>query len=134
MAVIGTLGTDIVFSVSRKQVKTFDGLMWESSAKYAEHDRHLRDTLLEYVGLEADTISFSVLFSVFLGVDPMKEIVKLLNAERQGRVMRLVIGSKAYGTNKWVITKTSKNLQRFDNRGNLLAARVDITLKAYAGR
>lgn len=134
MAVIGTLGTDIVFSVSRKQVKTFDGLMWESSVKYAEHDRHLRDTLLEYVGLEADTISFSVLFSVFLGVDPMKEIVKLLNAERQGRVMRLVIGSKAYGINKWVITKTSKNLQRFDNRGNLLAARVDITLKAYARR
>jgi phage protein U len=134
MAVIGTLGTDIVFSVSRRQVKTFDGLVWESSVKYAEHDRHLKDTLLEYTGLDADTITFSVLFSVFLGVDPLQELIKLLNAERQGRVMRLVIGPKAYGTNKWVITKTSKNLQRFDNKGNLLAAKVDITLKAYAGR
>lgn len=134
MAVIGTLGTDIVFSVSRKQVKTFDGLTWDSSVRYAEHDRHLKDTLLEYTGLEADTISFSVLFSIFLGVDPMQEIIKLLTAEREGRVMRLVIGSKAYGKNKWVITKTSKNLQRFDNRGNLLAAKVEISLKAYAGR
>lgn len=133
MAVVGTLG-DIVFSVSRSKVKTFDGLKWESSAKYATHDRHLKDVLLEYTGTEADTISFTMFFSVFLGVDPMGEITKLLNAERSGKVMRLVIGSKAYGKNKWVITQTSKDLDKFDKRGNLLAAKVSVSLKAYAGR
>ena len=133
MATIGTLG-DIVFSVSRNQVNTFDGLKWDSSAQYATHNRHLKDVLLEYTGTDADKISFSMYFSVFLGVDPMTEIIKLLNAERSGKVMRLVIGSKAYGKNKWVITSTSKQLERYDNKGNLLIAKVDVSLMAYAGR
>lgn len=133
MAVIGTLG-DIVFSVSRGQVKTFDGFKWDSSAQYATHNRHLMQPLLEFTGTDLDTITFSVVFSVFLGVNPMGEITKLLNAERAGKVMRLVIGRKAYGTYKWVITKTSKDLERFDNRGNLLHAKVSISLKMYPQR
>ena len=133
MATIGTLG-DIVFSVSRNKVNTFDGLKWESSAQYATHNRHLRDVLLEFTGTDADKISFSMFFSVFLGVNPMTEIVKLLNAERSGRIMRLVIGSKAYGKHRWVITGTSKDLERFDNKGNLLMASVNVSLMAYSGR
>ena len=133
MATIGTLG-DIVFSVSKNQVNTFDGLKWSSSAQYASHNRHLKDVLLEFTGTDADKITFSMYFSVFLGIDPMGEIVKLLTAERSGKVMRLVIGSKAYGKNKWVITGTSKDLERFDNKGNLLIAKVNVSLMAYAGR
>ncbi len=133
MATIGTLG-DIVFSVSTSQVKTFDGLKWESSAQYATHNRHLKDVLLEYTGTDADKISFSMFFSAFLGVNPMTEITKLLDAERSGKVMRLVIGSKVYGKNKWVIDKTSKELEKFDNKGNLLIAKVNISLIAYAVR
>jgi phage protein U len=134
MATIGTLGNDITFSVSRNQVNTFDNMKWDSSAQFAAHNRHLKDVLLEFTGTDADKISFSAYFSVFLGVDPMTEIVKLLTAERTGKVMRLVIGSKAYGKNKWVITGTSKSLERFDNKGNLLTAKVDISLMAYSGR
>lgn len=133
MAVIGTLG-DIVFSVSRNQVKTFDGLKWDSSAKYASHERHLQETLLEFTGTDNDSITFSMYFSVFLGVNPINEIAKLLTAERNGTVMRLVIGPKAYGRNKWVITKTSIDLERFDKKGNLLTAKVSVTLEAYAAR
>jgi len=133
MATIGTLG-DIVFSVSNRQVKTFEGMTWESSAQYATHNRHLKDVLLEFTGTDADKITFNMYFSVFLGVNPLTELTKLLNAERGGRIMRLVIGSKAYGKHRWVITGTSKNLERFDNRGNLLVARVSVSLMAYAGR
>lgn len=133
MAVIGTLG-DIVFSVSRESVKTFEGMKWDSSAKYATHERHLKNTLLEFTGTDAESISFNVYFSVFLGVNPMQEIKKLLEAERSGKIMRLVIGSKAYGRNKWVIEKLSKDLDRFDSKGNLLVAKVSISLKEYAER
>ena len=133
MSTIGTLG-DIVFSVSRNQVSTFDGMKWESSTQYAVHNRHLKDVLLEFTGTDADKISFSMYFSVFLSIDPMTEITKLLNAERSGKVMRLVIGSKAYGKNKWVIDKLSKDLERFDNKGNLLTAKVNVSLTAYAER
>ncbi len=133
MATIGTLG-NIVFSVSQNKTSTFNDLKWESSARYAEHDRHLQETLIEFVGTDNDTITFSMYFSVFLGINPMKEIVKLLEAERSGKIMRLVIGPKAYGKNRWVITKTSKDLDRFDAKGNLLIASVSVTLAAYAAR
>lgn len=53
---------------------------------------------------------------------------------RRGEVNRLVIGPKAYGTNKWVITKLSNSLKRFDRWGNLLVASVNVTMQSYAVR
>ena len=39
MAKIGTLG-DIVFSVSKNTVKTFEGLKIDGKTNYAKHTRH----------------------------------------------------------------------------------------------
>ena len=133
MAVLGALG-DIVFSVSRNRINTIDGVKWETGVRFAQHDRHLKIPLLEFTGNSVDTISFNLYYSVFLGVDPMKEIVKILNAQRAGKAMRFVIGTKAYGHYKWVITKTSKELERYDAKGNLLVAKVNITLTEYVNR
>ena len=133
MAVIGTLG-DIVFSVSREEVKTFDSMKWDSTTKFTTHNRHLDDALLEFTGIDPESISFNMTFSVFLGVNPMLEIDRLLKSQRNGTVARLVIGGKAYGKHKWVITQTSKTLPQFDNQGNLLVAKVSVSLKSYARR
>lgn len=133
MAIIGTWG-NIVFAVSRKEIKTFSELKWDSGAKYATHDRHLKAPLLEFSGTEVESMTFSMFFSAFLGVNPMTEVAKLLSAMRKGEVNRLVIGTKAYGTNKWVITKLSNSLERYDNRGNLLATKVSVTMNSYASR
>lgn len=133
MALIGNWG-NITFAVSRKQIQTFDGLKWESGAKYATHERHLKEPLLEFTGTEIESMSFTMFFSVFLGVNPIAEVSKMLKAMRKGEVHRLVIGPKAYGTNKWVITKLSNSLERYDNRGNLLSATVDVTMQSYASR
>ena len=133
MAVIGTWG-DITFAVSRNQIKTFDGLKWDSGAKFSTHDRHLKEPLLEFTGTDVESMTFTMFFSAFLGVNPIAEVSKLLKAMRRGEVHRLVIGPKAYGTNKWVITKLSNSLNRYDNRGNLLVAKVSVTMKSYSGR
>ena len=133
MAVIGTWG-DITFAVSRNQIKTFDGLKWDSGAKYSTHDRHLKEPLLEFTGTDVESMTFTMFFSAFLGVNPIAEVSKLLKAMRRGEVHRLVIGPKAYGTNKWVIPKLSNSLPRYDNRGNLLVAKVSVTMKSYSGR
>lgn len=133
MAVIGTWG-DITFAVSRNQIKTFDGLKWDSGAKYSTHDRHLKEPLLEFTGTDVESMTFTMFFSAFLGVNPIAEVSKLLKAMRRGEVHRLVIEPKAYGTNKWVITKLSNSLPRYDNRGNLLVAKVSVTMKSYSGR
>ncbi|RPF48266.1 GpU protein [Hydrogenoanaerobacterium saccharovorans] len=133
MAVIGSW-SNIVFSVSRREIKTFDSLKWNFGAKYATHEVHLKDPILEFVGTDVETISFSMLFSAFLGVNPMTEINKLHNAVRKGKVSRLIIGKKTFGKNKWVITKVENQLERYDNRGNLLAAKANVTMQAYGVR
>lgn len=133
MALIGNWG-DVTFAVSRKQIKTFDGLKWESSVEYAEHKRHLKEPLLEFTGKNVESMSFSMFFSAFLGVKPIDEVAKLLMAMRNAEVHYLVIGPKAYGTNKWVISKLSNALDRYDNKGNLLVAKVDVTMNSYSER
>ncbi len=129
MAVIGALG-NITFSVSKRAIKTFDEMSWESGVNYAQHSIHLKPPKLEMIGVGADTISFSMDFSAFLGVNPIKEINKLEKAMKKGEVMRLVIGNRLYGK-KWVITKISKGLERFDNKGLLLKTKVNVSLLAY---
>lgn len=133
MATIGSWG-DVTFSVSRKQVKTFDGLKWDAGVKYATHERHLREPLLEFTGTEVETISFKMYFSAFLGVNPIQEVSKIIQAMRRGEVHPLVIGTKGYGTGKWVITKLSNSLDRYDSKGNLLVASVNVTMQSYASR
>lgn len=79
MAVIGTWG-DITFAVSRNQIKTFDGLKWDSGAKYSTHDRHLKEPLLEFTGTDVESMTFTMFFSAFLGVNPIAEVSKMLKA------------------------------------------------------
>lgn len=129
MATIGGLGK-ITFSVSKKAIRTFTNFKWDSSAQFASHDRHLLPPKKEFTGINDDTISFDMYFSAFLGLDPSKEIKNLLAAERNGEVMRLVIGNKIYG-GRWVILKTSKALEYFDKRGKLLVAKVNVSLESY---
>lgn len=131
MAIIGTLG-GIAFSVSTNQVKTFNDLKRSGSARYASHSRHLKDTLLEFTGNDNDKITFTMSLSVFLGVDPQTEISNLQAAQRAGRIMHLVIGRQSYGN--WVITSLSLDYDRIDNKGNVLIAKVSVSLTSYARR
>lgn len=133
MAKIGTFG-DLTFSVSDKTVRTFESMNWDFSAKYTTHDRHIKPDLLEYMGPEIENVSFSAVFSVFLGTNPYKEIKKLRQMVRDGQAERLVLGGKVYGSYKWVMQKGAAELKRFDGKGNLWAAKVKITLKEYPKR
>lgn len=133
MARVGSFG-DLVFSVSDKTVRTFDSMSWEFSADYATHDRHIKADLLEYIGPSIETISFSMVFSVFLGVNPLKEIRRLHNMVQSGYAQRLVIGGNVYGTYKWVMQKGTVDLKRFDRQGELWAASAKVTLKEYPKR
>lgn len=133
MAKIGTFA-GLTFSVSDNTVKTFDDMKWDFSAKYATHDRHIQADLLEYLGPEIEGISFSMIFSVFLGTNPLNEIKKLRTIIRNGTTDRLVIGGKVYGSYKWVMQKGSVDLERYDGKGNLWAAKIKVTMKEYPKR
>lgn len=133
MAQIGNFG-DLTFKVSDKFIRTFDEMNWEFSAKYATHDRHIKADLIEYMGPEIETISFSMVLSVFLGVTPYWQMRKLRKMIRKGYARRLVIGGKVYGNYKWVMEKGAVEMEKFDKNGMLWAAKVKVTLKEYPKR
>jgi hypothetical protein len=133
MAVIGSFGS-IVFSVSGNKINTFKNAKWDSTTRYSQHARHLKDPLVEFTGDNNDTFSFTMEFEVWLGVNPIDEVAKAIVMKRNAEVHRLVIGNKAYGKNKWVLTSVSAPLKEFDNKGNILVASIDVSLLAYPVR
>lgn len=130
---IGCLG-DIAFTVSSSVVRTLDNFQWSGSARYAAHQRHLGRGLLEFTGVDPDKISFDMTLSVQLGASPVRELSKIAKYESKGRTLPLTIGSKAYGTYRWVITGHSVKAKTFDRRGNLSVVVVSVNLQEYARR
>lgn len=132
MAIIGCLG-DVIFTVSRSVVRTLDNMTWSGSARYATHERHLTNALTEFTGLDPDKITFDILLSAELGVDPIAEVVKLWNIERSGRAVPLTVGTKGYGKYRWNITKHEMKMKTFYKNGDVHTATVSVSLQEYLG-
>ncbi|MDO4541185.1 MAG: phage tail protein [Syntrophomonadaceae bacterium] len=128
--IVGCLGNTL-FSVSSQTVKTLENFSWSGSARYSTHQRHAYHALTEFTGLAPDKITFDVMLSRYLGVDPMTEVVKIWNYERGGVALPLVIGNKAYGKYRWSILSHTMKAQTFDGRGNITSAIVNLSLQEY---
>lgn len=130
---IGCLG-DIAFQVSADTVRTISNVTWSGSANYSIHSRHLTDALTEFTGLAPDEMTFDIVLSAYLGVDPMADLVKIWEYERTGRALSLVIGSKTYGKYRWVIKNHKIRMQTFSGSGDVTMATVSISLLEYIKR
>lgn len=132
MAIVGCLG-DVIFTVSRSVVRTLENMTWSGSARYATHERHLTHALTEFTGLDPDKITFDILLSADLGVDPIAEVVKLWNIERSGRAVPLTVGTKGYGKYRWNILKHEMKMKTFYGNGDVHTATVSVSLQEYLG-
>lgn len=128
--VIGCLG-DVPFFVSQQQMQTFENMTWSSSASYSTHARHMKQELVEMTGLKADTASFDMLLSAYLGVKPKKVLNKLQKMLEKGTVCTLVIGTDIIGKN-WVITDLSRSVKHVYMDGTMVSCQVSVKLKQYA--
>lgn len=130
--VIGCLG-DIVFQASEETVRTLHNMAWSGSARYAVHERHLANALTEFTGLDPDRITFDIILCSDLGVDPMAEVVKLWNIEREGRAVPLTIGTHGYGKYRWNIVKHELKPDAHYINGDIHTAAVSVSLQEYLG-
>lgn len=132
MAIVGCLGS-VVFTVSRSTVRTLNKLVWSGSARYAVHQRHLGNALTEFTGLDPEKITFEMILTSELGVDPMAETEHIAFLMRAGAAMPLVVGSRFYGKARWTITNFSMKEQAFSPGGSVSAATVSVSLQEYVG-
>lgn len=128
--VVGALG-DIVFSVSSRTVKTITNFNWSGSARYSTHQRHVGNALTEFTGLDPDKITFDIVLSKYLGVDPMTEVTRIWRYERNAVVLPLVLGNHCYGRFRWTILSHKTKAETYDGHGNITTATVSLTLQEY---
>lgn len=127
---VGCLG-DIPFYVSDEAVQTLTNVQWGGSVQLANHKRHLTDSLTEATGRDADTMSFDVQMSAFLGVNPWNALLKLWDYMRNYVSLPLIIGERAYGKYRWLIKNIKIKMKYYDGAGNMLACDVSVSLTEY---
>lgn len=127
---VGILGA-IVFTVSDDTVKTISNFVWSGSARYSTHQRHLTNALTEFTGIDPDSVTFDVVLSAYLGVNPMAEIKRIMEYEQTATVLPLTLGTQSYGRYRWVINAHKVKVQTYDGRGNVTSATVSVTLQEY---
>ena len=125
---IGTFGP-LTFETSEKRIRTFDAFKRKTGAKFEEHGIIGLKPKLEFTAPGLDDISFQVVFSAYLGLNPAKEIDSLREIVQKGEYHPLIIGGKTLG--KFVVESVAEAWNHVDNQGNLLDAAVDISLKEY---
>jgi hypothetical protein len=117
--------------VSSETVETIDNVVWSGSVRYGVHQRHGTNALTEFSGIDPDQFSFDIILSAYLGTNPIAEVVKIWNYERNGQAVPLVIGNKAYGKYRWSIVDHKMKMQTFDNEGDVTSAVVSVSLQEY---
>lgn len=130
MATVGTMG-DVVFSVSSSRIRTFDDYKRVGSVKVSAHEIIGKKSVLEFTGLEPETITFSIQLRADRGVTVQKELTKLRNMRDAGKVFPLIIGGKPVSDNHWMITSLSEGVTFWTHRGGMISANVDVSLQEY---
>lgn len=128
---IGSLG-EITFECSSEVFRTIKDYKREVKARYAEHKLVMKTPALEFLGADTQEISFRMIFSASLGVNPREESARLQKMCTEGEAMPLVLGSEVIGDGLWVVESVSESATAWDNKGNILLSEVDVRLKSYA--
>lgn len=130
--VIGSFG-ELVFESSSIKVSTFTDFKRDTKANFAEHKIISNPPLLEYLHRELETITFSMIFHEKLGVEPAEECQILRDYCKQGTANYLIIGEHAFGENAWIVENISEAVQFWNAEAQIMASKVDVQLKEYAG-
>lgn len=128
---IGSWGGGLVFSTSDRRILTFSNFTRSSGSEWATHSRIGQKDQVEYLRPKLQKVTFSIKLDATLGVRP-RAMLDLLNlyAER-GTINTLVIGGRRVGRHRWRITDLSETWETVFNRGELVSAKVNVTMQEY---
>lgn len=127
---IGSFGKRI-FSTSDHRILTFKGFTYKTAARFAEHETLYTKPKTEYLGPGLDAVTFSITLRADMGVNVTKELEGWRSLAANGDAERLIVGKKRLGRGKWIVVDCSEAWNLITNRGEVLSAAMDISLKEY---
>jgi len=130
---MGAFG-DIAFYSSDEKILTYNELTRSSGGRWADHARHLKKPVTEFLGPNLDVITFNIILSINYGINPRAILNQFLEYERSGKAATLVIGNLPIGVYKWTLRSLVQNWERFDGKGNLIYATANLSLTEYVLR
>lgn len=126
---IGTLGK-MVFSVSENQVNNFKDLKRDVSVKYAIHEIINSKPIVEFTGVELETLSLAIELNAHLGINVSKSIKDWIEICKKAKVLRFILGGEVIGS-KWVVQSVSTAYNVITSNGKIISASLDIKLQEY---
>ena len=128
---IGNWGTDVIFSVSDQRILTFQNLNRTVASEWAVHSRIGLKDQAEYLRPALQKVTFDITLDVAHGVKPRSTLDLLAQQCEKGTVEPLVIGGKRVGHYDWRITEISEAWETVLNGGELVRAKVSVTMEEY---
>ena len=129
---IGTLGTDLVFTVSDNYVFTFAGMTRDVSSRWATHETPGVKPKAEFLGPGLQSVSLPITLSSNLGVKPREMLEKVEQMVETGDSEYLILGYRPVGKNRFRVTGSSETWDVIYNQGELARAKLTLTLEEYA--
>ncbi|MEC0234081.1 phage tail protein [Paenibacillus kribbensis] len=127
---LATLG-DIVFIVTHYKIRTFTDFTRTNNDRWAANEIIGKKPRSQFLGPGLDTIDLTVRVDASYGMNPRKEVDKLVDYSRKGKVMPFVLGNKGLGVKWWKIKSMTQNFNNIDNKGRLVSATYSLTLEEY---
>ena len=127
---VGTFG-GIIFQVSDKKILTASSLTKTVGSSWAQHEVIGGKPKVEYTGANLQTLTFDMTLSADLGVRPRKQLEELEEMAEGREAYAFVIGGKPVGKHLWRLVSLSEEWNTVLNRGELISAKVTVSLEEY---
>lgn len=128
---IGHIGKTVVFETSDAKILTFKKMQRTVKGRWASHSRVAEKPKKQFLGPDADQLTFTITLNAEHGVKPRKTIENIEKLIVTGSPQTVVIGNRRVGANKYVITEISESWDTILNRGEVVKITCDITLEEY---
>jgi phage protein U len=86
---------------------------------------------MEFVGPNNEEVTFTVILDARHGVKPRSTLSKIQKVVKKGKVSNFIIGGKRLGNTMYVVKQVSEFWDEIWNKGEIVRAKVDLTLEEY---
>ena len=128
---IGHIGKTVVFETSDAKILNFKTMQRTVKGRWASHFCINQKPKKQFLGSDADQITFTIILNAEHGVKPRKTIEKIEKLIQTGIPQTVVIGSRKVGSNPYVVTEISESWDTILNHGEVVKIVCDITLEEY---